>query len=166
MLINIKNSNTKMQLNESFKSNNIRDFIEVAKKISKETKQWSDIYFIFMGDADNVYMVSPEGEKKNGRYKIPLGEITDVNIYGQKTYVGDDLKRVLKTQNEVNIRMICDKTKGNKLSCLAVTNDKAKGKVLAAIFIEPKGSEQIKQMILKSESREEANKPTKLTDAQ
>ena len=158
----------KSHLNEAYSSNILKKFIEFSKEEAKKHKDYLEIHYIAEGRNFEMLNVKYDGTVFNGIYKNHLSDLSDDNIYGNRFYVGTEIKKVLKgeTPSFERIRNITSKT--NHLSCLVlvdwndIKNDYSK-EVIAALFINPAGTKEFYDSMKKSLDRKQ-EKVIKISD--
>ena len=155
-------------INEAFKSNNIKGFFLWAQTCAKnddKKRDW-DIIFVCGGKRYIVKSVDKDGDFRKGHYKLPLSDLEDKSIYGDKFFTDGDIKKVLKTSDDVTMQMLVDRTVKSNASCLVLLPSNCLNEIKSVLFINGDGTESIKKMIQKADERKEANQETKVTDAQ
>ena len=147
----------KQKLNEAYESGILKKFIEFSKDEAKKQKKYLELILLVDGKAFNVINVKYDGTTFNGIYKNPFSDLSDDNIYGKKYFVGNELDKALK-RNSHGFDVIRKMTLDNHLSCVVlvdwakVKNDRSED-VIAGLFINPKGTEEIYDAIKKTTER-------------
>lgn len=110
--------------------------------------------------------VDNEGDFRKGHYKLPLSELEDKSIYNDRFFTDGDIKKVLKTSDDVTMGKLADMTAKSRVSCLVLLPANCPKEIKSVLFINSDGTDVIQKMIQKADERKEAKQEPKETDAQ
>lgn len=163
--------NESAALNESFKSSVIRQFIDYCSEYAKKYHTDLEVKILYNSGRFRIFSINRDGEYRNNGI-LNVGDLTDNNIHKERFFKTDELRNIIKTNKRMYINTLSEFIHQNRLfdkglSIIFAESNNPLKTIVASIFVNKEGTDQIRKMIDKHKQREkDKNSGLKLTDAQ